>query len=81
MRALFASGHAIDIVLAVIVLEAIVLIARGANATAVTLTLLPGMLILLAVRAALTEAAWPWVALALAASFPAHVADLRRRKL
>ena len=81
MSALFASGHAVDIVLAVILIEAIVLIARRRNAATIVLALLPGAMILLGVRAALTGAGWPWVALALAASFPLHVLDLRRRAL
>lgn len=79
MTALFASGHAVDIVLAVILLEAIVLVARGRPVVGVALALLPGALMLLAVRAALTGAGWPWIALALAASFPVHLLDLRRR--
>jgi hypothetical protein len=37
-------------------------------------------MMLLALRAALTGLAWPWIALALAASFPAHLADLARRR-
>lgn len=81
MTALFASGHAVDIVLAVMLIEAIALIVRGRAAATIVLAFLPGALILLAVRAALTGAGWPWVALALAGSFPAHLADLRRRGL
>ncbi len=81
MSALFASGHAVDIVLAVMLIEMIVLIARRGKAATIILAFLPGALILLAVRAALTGAGWQWVALALAASFPAHLADLRRRGL
>ncbi len=81
MTWLFASGHAVDIVLAVMLVEAAVLIARRGAAATIVLAFLPGALILLAVRAALTGAGWPWVALALAASFPAHLADLHRRGL
>ncbi len=82
MSALFSSGHAVDVVLAVMLLEAIILTARRRGSMVpVVLAMLPGALILLAVRAALTGAAWQWVALALAASFPAHLADLRRRGL
>jgi len=81
VSALFASGHAVDIVLAVMLIEMIVLIARRGKAATIILAFLPGALILLAVRAALTGAGWQWVALALAASFPAHLADLRRRGL
>ncbi len=82
MTALFASGHAVDVVLAVMLVEMVVLIGRGRRpAATVVLAFAPGVLILLAVRAALTGAGWPWVAAALAASFPAHLADLRRRGL
>lgn len=81
MSALFASGHAVDIVLAVMLVEMIVLIARKGKAATIIAAFLPGALILLAVRAALTGAGWQWVALALAASFPAHIADMRRRGL
>jgi hypothetical protein len=45
---------------------------------AAAVRLLPGALMIVALRAALTGAAWPWVALALAASFPAHILDLAR---
>ena len=38
--------------------------------------LLPGALLVLALRAALVGAAPEWVALALAGSLPAHLADL-----
>lgn len=43
---------------------------------AAVLRLLPGALMIVALRAALTDAGWAWVALALACSFPAHLADL-----
>jgi hypothetical protein len=41
--------------------------------------LLPGALMMVAVRLALVDAPWPLIALTLAASFPIHLADLRRR--
>nr|WP_295663100.1 hypothetical protein [Polymorphobacter sp.] len=81
MSALFASGHAVDIVLAVMLVEMIVLIVLRSKAATIIVAFLPGALILLAVRAALTGAGWQWIALALAASFPAHIADMRRRGL
>lgn len=82
MSALFASGRAVDIVLMVMLVEAAVLIFRRRTAAAtIVLAFLPGALILLGVRAALTGAGWQWVALALAASFPAHLLDVRRRGL
>ena len=65
MNALFASGHALDIVIVVIIAEFIWLVAKGRNATAVALLLLPAVFILLALRAALTL----------------HIADLRHREL
>ncbi|MBD3814330.1 MAG: hypothetical protein IE917_19335 [Betaproteobacteria bacterium] len=43
------------------------------------LRLLPGALMMVAVRLALVDAPWPLIALTLAASFPIHLADLRRR--
>ena len=52
---------------------------RGWRGLDAALRLLPGALMLLALRAALTGAGWPWIALALAASFPVHLADLARR--
>ena len=41
--------------------------------------LLPGALMVLALRAALIGADWVWIALPLALSFPFHLADLSRR--
>ncbi|MGJ3649101.1 hypothetical protein ACLB0R_11580 [Sphingomonas sp. GlSt437] len=80
MAWLFASGHAADIVLAVMLAEALWLVTRGGwTLTAVVLRLGPGALMLLAVRAALVGAAWPWIALPLILSLPLHLADLARR--
>lgn len=42
----------------------------------VALRLLPGALLLLALRSALTGADWRWTALLLALSLPVHLADL-----
>jgi len=47
----------------------------------VVLALLPGALLLIALRAALTGAGWAWVALFVTLSLPAHLADMRRRRL
>lgn len=76
---LFASGHAVDLVLAVMLVEWIVLIRAGWRVSDALLRLAPGALMMLALRAALTGSAWPWIALLLALSFPLHVADLRRK--
>lgn len=80
MTWLFASGHAVDIVLAVIFVELIWLIARGADAAGIILRLGPGALMLLALRAALTGLDWRWIAVPLLLSFPVHLADLARTR-
>jgi hypothetical protein len=46
----------------------------------IALTFLPGVCLLLALRVALTGGPWPWVALAVTASFPFHLLDLARRR-
>ena len=74
----FASGHAVDLVLVVLTIEAVWLFARGAPAS-LLLMLAPGACMMLALRAALTGAPWPWVALPLTVSLPFHLADLRHR--
>ncbi len=79
MTWLFDSGHAVDIVLAVIVLEFAWLVgAREWRPLDAALRLLPGALILLALRFALTGSDWRWIALFLLASLPVHLADLKR---
>lgn len=76
----FASGRAVDLVLLVMLAEAAWLILRQRRPVVdVLLALLPGALILLALRAALVGAPWPWIALWLALSFPVHAADMARR--
>ncbi len=78
---LFDSGRAADIVLAVMLVEALWLVARRGWRIADALTLLlPGALILLALRAALAGLDWRWIALPLMLSFPAHLADVARRR-
>ena len=82
---LFSSGRVVDLILVVMVVEAAWLMTRpGFRSAAARLDILvalaPGALILLALRAAMTGADWRWIALALAASFPAHMLDLQRRR-
>ena len=79
MEWLFASGRAADFILVVLVVEAVWLIARGREPLGVALLLLPAALMILGLRGALTGAAWPWIALPLALSFPVHLADMARR--
>lgn len=74
---LFASGHAADIVLTVIAVEFLWLVARGGwSARDALLRLLPGALMVVALRASLVGADWQWIALPLMASLPVHLLDL-----
>lgn len=77
----FASGRAVDLVLAFIALELAVLVALGRSRITLLLATLPGAAMLLALRAALTGASWHWVALWLTVSLPLHFADLRHRRI
>lgn len=81
MSWLFASGHAVDVVLAFMLLEGIWLVARGRALLTVFLMLMPGALMLVALRAALTGLPWYWIAVPLTVSLPLHLADLRHRRL
>jgi hypothetical protein len=87
MAAFFATGHAVDLVLAVMLLEFAWLAwraapgQRAARTVGLVLALAPGALLALALRCALTGAPWPAIALLLAISFPFHIADLRRRRI
>lgn len=79
LAAFFASGHAADVVLVVLAIEALILLRVGRRAIDVALLLLPGACMMLSLRAALVGASWAWIALPLAASFPVHLADVVRR--
>ena len=77
MHWLFASGHAADLILVVLAGEYIWLVRsmkwRKRDAF---FRLAPGALMIIALRGALTGQSWPWIALPLILSFPAHLADL-----
>ena len=85
MSELFASGHVIDFVLAIVGLEAAALLAwrrrryRGLAPVDVLGQLLAGALLLGAVRCALTGTDYRWTAAFVTASLPAHLFDLARR--
>jgi hypothetical protein len=81
LAAFFTSGHAVDLVLAFMAVEAAILIVIRRRALTVVLTILPGVAMMLALRAALTEAGWQWIAIWLTVSLPLHLADLRHRQL
>lgn len=80
IAAFFASGHAADLVLAVLAIEAVWLkLAMGWGAARIIGLVGPAVFIVLALRAALVGAGWEWVAVLLALSLPLHLIDLRRR--
>jgi hypothetical protein len=80
IEAFFASGHAADVILGVLLIEAAWLRAgRSWSWGAIIALLGPAALIVLGLRAALTGAQWWWIALPLALSLPLHLMDLRTR--
>lgn len=84
MASLFDSGMIADIVIAVMAAEAILLAAMRSRTGHIRISDIAGMLaagvfLVLALRAALTGAGWPWIAVFLTAAFAAHVLDLRRQ--
>jgi hypothetical protein len=81
MDAFFASGRAVDVVLVVLLVEAIWLKWRGNLWADIVPTLSPAVLMMVALRAALTGMAWPFISIPLALAFPVHLYDLRRRKM
>ena len=81
MQSFFTTGHAVDLVLAFMAVEAVVFVMMKRRALTVVLTILPGAVMMLALRAALTGAGWQWVAIWLTVSLPLHLADLRHRRL
>ena len=77
---LFDSGHAADVILGVLAIEAVWLrAAKGWRARAIAGLLGPAALIVLGLRAAMVGAEWWWIALPLAASLPLHLMDLKTR--
>jgi hypothetical protein len=87
MAEAFSSGRIIDIILALMAVEAVGLIilrrvlGRGPSALEILISLAAGLCLMLALRVALTGGAWQAIALALAASLVVHVTDLRLRWL
>jgi hypothetical protein len=82
MEQLFASGRIIDVILLIMLAEYLTLrlfLARSPALTGITLYLLSGASLLLALRMALTGGSWMWIACCLAAAGAWHALDLRRR--
>lgn len=77
-------GAAVDLILSVMVVEYLIFAPRQIEAARrldLLIALLPGLFLVLALRFALTGAHVLWIAGCLAASFPVHLLDLRRRGL
>lgn len=84
MEALLASGHLLDAILLLVAIEALALIlwsrrVRGTWPIALLFNLGSGAALMLALRAALTGAAWPAIAGGLAVSGLAHGAEMALR--
>ena len=81
MEQFFASGRAVDVVLAVLVIEALWLRLRAQKWADIIPALLPAILMMLGLRAALTGMEWPFISLPWALAFPVHVYDMHRRRM
>lgn len=79
MADFFASGRAVDVVLAVLLIEGLWLRWRGQRWADIAPALLPAVLMMLGLRAALTGMHWTFVSVPLALAFPVHLYDLKRR--
>ena len=85
MEQLIASGRVVDLILGLMLLEAIAIGAyhagtgRGIGPVDLAINLLAGVALLLALRAALTGAGWQAIAGILGVAGLLHVADLTRR--
>lgn len=85
MDELLASGRLVDLILVLMAVEAIALLvlwrrqARGVPPAQLLANLAAGGSLLLALRAALTGAHWPWLGLWLTAALIGHLADLGLR--
>lgn len=85
MSDFFTSGLAVDLVLALMAGEALLLLALhryaglGPDPADWLANLASGFCLVLGMRAFVAEAPWPWLAAALGGSLLAHLVDLRRR--
>ncbi len=81
----FASGGIVDAIVVLVIVEALLLLAvrrrlpGRPSALAVVANLGAGLFLLLALRAALAGAGWPWLAGSLALALVAHLVDLALR--
>ena len=82
---LIASGRIVDLMLAFVALEIVVLLiyrartGRGIPALPLLLNIGAGGCLMLALRATVAEAGWQWIAACLIGALVFHVADLGQR--
>ncbi len=85
MRELFSTGLIVDLIIVFVIAEwaAIMLYrlrtGKGIGPLALTVNLLAGVFLMLALRSALVGASWQWIAASLAAAMAAHLGDLTQR--
>ncbi len=85
MAEFIQSGRVADLVMLCLIVEASLLgvwrwrTGRGLSWASIAALAVPGMMLALALRAALTGAWWGWVAISLGAALLAHLADLHWR--
>ena len=81
----FSSGRAVDLAIAITVIEAMALAAyhqrtgRGLAPKQYVLNVISGLCLMLALRFALTGSTWLWVALSLSTSGVIHALDMASR--
>ena len=86
MMALFSSGRVVDIILVLVFLEAVYIAVhrgktgRGVRLREVASGMLAGVFLLLALRCALVDERWPWIATWLLFALIAHLSDLAGRR-
>ncbi len=85
MAEMFTSGRVVDLLLAVVAIEVVIILLlrrlfrKDIAMSGILAAMLPGVLLLLALRAALLQTHWVWIASFLLLAFAAHLADLRVR--
>ena len=85
MAEFFTTGRIADLILGFMALEAVFLIAyrrrtgSGIAVSDLVGNLLPGICLVLALRSALVQAWWGWIALCLTLALFGHLAELRGR--
>jgi hypothetical protein len=75
-----ASGNAMAVIIGIVIIEILVLgLWLKGRAGPLVLGLIPGLCLMLALRAALSDHGAPWVILWITASLPFHLIDLYGR--